>query len=91
MHSCDNRICVNPLHLKLGTHSDNSKDASLKGRMARGERQGGAKLKEQDILDILQLSKNGMSQGQIAKRYIVQREAIREILKGRSWAWLTKL
>jgi len=35
LHQCDNKICVNPLHLKLGTHAQNMADKAKRGRASR--------------------------------------------------------
>lgn len=45
-HRCDNPRCVRPDHLFLGTQADNLADAKIKGRLARGDRNGARKHRE---------------------------------------------
>lgn len=48
LHSCDNKLCVNPEHLWVGTKADNNRDRALKCRSAhlRGSTNGNSKLSE---------------------------------------------
>ena len=48
-HACDNKACVNPAHLSLGSHQDNMDDMKKRKRAAKGERNGVSKLTSADV------------------------------------------
>jgi hypothetical protein len=84
-HKCDVKACVNPEHLFLGTHRDNMLDASVKGRMAHGERTGGAKLTAKDVSEIRQST---MTHAWLARHYGVDDSNIYCIRKRKTWKHL---
>lgn len=88
LHKCDNRKCVAPDHLFLGTIADNDRDRDLKNRQCRGEKQWGAKLTEKDVKEIKIKLKNGMSHSKIAKQYNVTKQAITRISTNKNWRYI---
>lgn len=87
LHKCDNRRCVNPYHLFLGTHQDNMDDMNAKGRrlVASGERCGSAKLTQAKVNLIRDLYKEGMTQRGIARQFGVRPDTIWNIVNNRTW------
>lgn len=87
LHKCDNRICINPDHLFIGTKADNSRDMVNKGRSTKGERNPRAKLMEADVAKIKNLLKSGLlSHHEIASKFGVCRATISMIAIGRLWS-----
>jgi hypothetical protein len=85
-HRCDNRRCVRPSHLFLGTAADNTRDMDQKGRgRLRGERNGYSSMSTEDIPYIREWARQGFSQAKIAKAFSVHRETIGCILRGHTW------
>lgn len=85
-HRCDNKACVRPEHLFLGTHKDNMADAVSKGRMHPGSRHGIAVLTERDVYSIrVQYHSGEATASELAKRYGVRYATIDLILIGANW------
>ena len=85
-HTCDNRACVNPLHLFQGTAKDNTRDAIGKGRMSIGEVNGNAKLTAAEVVEIRKQIAQGTPLDAIAADFKISVSTIRNIKKRRVWA-----
>lgn len=88
-HRCDNPPCVNPSHLWLGTALDNARDKVQKGRMrrgdSRGERNGHAKLTEDQVRVIRQRVKAGETQTALAAEYGVHLITVSQLVRRLTW------
>lgn len=83
-HSCGNRLCCNPHHLRWATRSENNRDKVQQGKHLRGNRHPLSKYSEWQVRRLLELSKTqsvrsaaldlGMSYGVASK-----------IVRGRAW------
>lgn len=90
LHTCGmgREGCIRLSHLYLGTNSDNGRDASRDGAMARGTRHYQARLTELDVLEIRRLRGLGQSRSAVATAFAVSVRTVRDIEQHRSWAWL---
>lgn len=83
LHRCDNKICVRPDHLFLGTQADNNKDRDTKGRTH-------SKLVRRQVLEILDLwPRNLYTVKHIASSYRVTPASIFAIVQRRTWKHIT--
>lgn len=85
-HHCDNRPCVRPDHLFIGTRSDNMRDAVRKGRHGMRVHPEMAKLTADKVRQIRQASANGEKTPAIAERFGITGGHVRAVVTRKSWA-----
>lgn len=99
-HKCDNRLCVRPSHIFIGSRSDNVRDCVAKGRLrptngclamlkvrrtCRGESSGMSKLTTEDVREIRHTPIKFGTQAELARAYGVSQTAIWAIIQKRTW------
>lgn len=87
LHKYDNASCVNPDHLYIGTQKDNGTDMAKRCRSSYGERNGQAKLAQEDIIKIREWYKQGhISQSKLGDMFGVHQVHIGRIVRGERWS-----
>lgn len=92
-HHCDNRKCVRPDHLFLGTPADNIADMVKKGRNgtcptalhARGENVRGAKLTDEMVREIRSRVAAGRSNIETGRLFGVDASTVSNIAHRKTW------
>jgi len=80
-HTCDNRKCVNPKHLFLGTRKENMQDAVSKGRQAKGFMLPQTKLSESDKAEIISMKKSKIPTDEISNIFGVCTQHVNQIYR----------
>ena len=85
-HKCDQRWCVNPDHLELGTDKTNCDDKVRKGRDGRTQKVGKAPANRKlDENQIAQLRAARAPQRELARTFGISQPQVGKILRGESY------
>ena len=82
-HTCDNKGCINPEHLILGTAKDNAQDREERGGSSKGEGNGRATLTNKQVIEIYKDRKTPRSV--LAKKYNTGLGGVYNIHKKTQW------
>lgn len=84
LHSCDNPLCINPQHLRPGTHAENIKEAYQKGRksVSQGPNHPRFCLSEKQALEVIESTDPVAA---IAARFGVSKSMIYRLKNGNTW------
>ena len=87
LHSCDNRRCCNPTHMRVGTYTENQLDAYARNRRRayKGETHSNAKQTKKSVVLIRDMYAYGVSQEAIARLLLVSQASISKILRGETY------
>lgn len=81
LHECDNSLCVNPDHLRIGTHQDNMNDMVKRKRHGAGERHNKCKITDAQVLEMIKLKNEGIMLKDIAPMYNIHSATVSRLTR----------
>lgn len=85
LHSCDNRLCCNPTHLREGDVVDNARDMVERNRAAKGERNAWSKLTDEKVRELRKMRNSGASFRELGMCFGVSGSAAKKVVDGKTW------
>lgn len=85
LHSCDYPPCVNPKHLREGTHLENMREAIERGRFPELQGANFAKLTKDQVAVIRHRSRAGESVRSLAFEFNVSKQTVWRIRENMTW------
>ena len=92
-HKCDNRACINPDHLLLGTAQENSDDARIRNRLHPkiGNLNANHKLTDENVKEIREVASNASNEAtytSLAIKFHVSKATIQKVVLKITWKHL---
>jgi len=78
IHKCDNKLCVRPSHLSVGSQQENIADMFNKNRQ-------NSKL---DITAVRDIRTRSLSRSEYAIKYGISEYTVGEVQRGTTWRWV---
>ena len=85
-HRCNNKGCINPLHLYLTTAAENSTQAKIDGLYREGAEHGRAKLTEEEVIEIRRsYYEDGFSQKVLATQFNLSQSSVSVLVRNKTY------
>lgn len=85
-HLCDNKLCINPEHLRKGTQFENVQDAIRNGKMPKGSKIGTSIYDELQIYGVkVLIERTDLTNAEIEYITNVSKDTVYEVRRGNQW------
>lgn len=84
-HACDNRACVNPSHLFIGTHEDNSQDMVRKKRHGNKGAERATAPRKLSWNDVEEIRNSALATAELARIFGISHDHVTRVKRGARW------
>lgn len=82
LHSCDNKPCFDPAHLRWGTQAENNREAWERARQIKGEGHHQAKVSDEMVREVIRRARAGESVYDLAAEHGMEWSTVYRWLRG---------